>query len=453
MKKLKALASAILLMLASTSSLANSNAEFNGALRFNFSNPGAAQLGLAGAFTAKADDASAALANPAGLVRTDRQALIEYRHFGFDSSFVSGGTLSIRYSGLDQNGSITADQPVFGRASANTNGLSFAGYADNSREHGLGWSIFHASLANYENRFQTRGASFNLELPFIAPGAREVINLNPSLQSGRFEVDSYGAALAKRIGSWSFGITMQRQSIDLISADANAGISFRNLVVQRAADHDWTYSAGALWRAGNNHWGVGLQYRGGAEFATSASLSREQIAGNNSSTRAFSYTIQTPSQWNAGFFFKPNDHWTLLADVARIDYSRLSAVQDIYTLGTTTALSLPNARDGWEYRVGVEHLTSLFNRPLYLRLGAWSEPDASLAFRNLPSTQLVLTGPETAGLIRSNELNDYFLFRARDRELHKTFGIGYLWSNLQLDLAYDHSTPVQTGSLSLIFLF
>jgi len=76
---------------------ANSNEQFNSTLRFNFNNPGAAQLGLAGAFTAKADDASAAIANPAGLIRTDRQTLVEWRRFGFDTSFISAKCLGLHF--------------------------------------------------------------------------------------------------------------------------------------------------------------------------------------------------------------------------------------------------------------------------------------------------------------------------------------------------------------------
>jgi hypothetical protein len=38
--------------------------------QFSFSNPGARSMGLGGAFVALADDATAAFANPAGLVQT-----------------------------------------------------------------------------------------------------------------------------------------------------------------------------------------------------------------------------------------------------------------------------------------------------------------------------------------------------------------------------------------------
>ena len=50
---------------------------------FSFSNPGARSLGLGGAFTALADDATAAFANPAGLVQLGSlEVSAEIRHWG-----------------------------------------------------------------------------------------------------------------------------------------------------------------------------------------------------------------------------------------------------------------------------------------------------------------------------------------------------------------------------------
>ncbi|MCJ7755499.1 MAG: hypothetical protein MUP13_13120, partial [Thermoanaerobaculales bacterium] len=49
---------------------------------FSFSNPGARSLGLGGAFAALADDATAAFANPAGLVQlVSIEVSAELRHW------------------------------------------------------------------------------------------------------------------------------------------------------------------------------------------------------------------------------------------------------------------------------------------------------------------------------------------------------------------------------------
>ena len=53
------------------------------ALEFDFSKPGARSLGFGGAFAALADDATAAFANPAGLVQLSRSEVsIEGRNWG-----------------------------------------------------------------------------------------------------------------------------------------------------------------------------------------------------------------------------------------------------------------------------------------------------------------------------------------------------------------------------------
>ena len=62
---------------------------------FNFSNPGARSMGLGGAFAALADDATAAFANPAGLVQLiEPEVSLEGRSWSYDVPFVSGGRTS-----------------------------------------------------------------------------------------------------------------------------------------------------------------------------------------------------------------------------------------------------------------------------------------------------------------------------------------------------------------------
>jgi long-subunit fatty acid transport protein len=59
---------------------------------FSFSNPGARSLGFAGAFAALADDATAAYANPAGLVQLTRpEVSFEARLWNRSPSFIAGG--------------------------------------------------------------------------------------------------------------------------------------------------------------------------------------------------------------------------------------------------------------------------------------------------------------------------------------------------------------------------
>ena len=56
----------------SGSVLAQSNAEVNAGVQFDFSLPGARSTGMGGAFVALADDATSVWANPAGLTNLSR---------------------------------------------------------------------------------------------------------------------------------------------------------------------------------------------------------------------------------------------------------------------------------------------------------------------------------------------------------------------------------------------
>ena len=59
---------ALAILLLAAPILAQSSAEVNAGIQFNFLNPGASHLGMGGAFIGGADDATAAYANPAGVI-------------------------------------------------------------------------------------------------------------------------------------------------------------------------------------------------------------------------------------------------------------------------------------------------------------------------------------------------------------------------------------------------
>src|SRR4051794_30952604 len=90
--------SAIVLMasflLFGTVALAQTDAEVNSGIQFNFSTPGARSLALGGAFLGLADDATAAYTNPAGLtVLSKPEVSIEGRRWNFTNEFTDRGHL------------------------------------------------------------------------------------------------------------------------------------------------------------------------------------------------------------------------------------------------------------------------------------------------------------------------------------------------------------------------
>ena len=71
---------------------------------FSFSNPGARSMGFGGAFAALADDATAAFANPAGLVQLAApEVSIEGRSWSYSSPYVSGGRIWGQSTGIGQD--------------------------------------------------------------------------------------------------------------------------------------------------------------------------------------------------------------------------------------------------------------------------------------------------------------------------------------------------------------
>ena len=83
--------------------------EIMASLQFNFSNPGARSLAMAGALTGAGDDATGAWTNPGGLTNITRPEVgVEFRGFNFETPFVSAGHFTGQPSG---RGIDTVDRP------------------------------------------------------------------------------------------------------------------------------------------------------------------------------------------------------------------------------------------------------------------------------------------------------------------------------------------------------
>ncbi len=123
------------------------------ATQFSFSNPGARSLGLAGAFVALADDATAAWANPAGLVQITRpEVSVEGRYWEYSTPFVVGGRVTGEPSdvGLDTvSGLRTKD------SESDATGLAFLSFVYPAER----WSVavYRHVFANLETQGETEG--------------------------------------------------------------------------------------------------------------------------------------------------------------------------------------------------------------------------------------------------------------------------------------------------------
>src|SRR5882724_8808442 len=123
------------------------NSETFSGFQFNFNNPGARSLGMGGAFVAVADDATAVIANPAGLVilqRPELSAEVKFTRFtntinAFSNTPAEGVTNRLHSRDFDDS----VVTPSF---------FSFVYPAEK-----LVVAAFIREQINYESTFQTEG--------------------------------------------------------------------------------------------------------------------------------------------------------------------------------------------------------------------------------------------------------------------------------------------------------
>jgi len=178
-----------------------------------FTNPGARSLGLGGAFAAIADDATAAFANPAGLVQIVRPEIsAEIRGTGSSGPFTAGYTI---------NGGVS--------------GLGFISFVVPTRD----WAF-----ALYSHQLGSLDFTFDGPIP----------------QTREFTVRSYSGAAAFQVGDdLSFGAGVSYFDGDRSTGTGPAEIS----------DADWGFNAGVLWSPSQD-WNLAGFYRQGPGFESRA---------------------------------------------------------------------------------------------------------------------------------------------------------------------------------------
>jgi hypothetical protein len=172
-----------------------------------FTNPGARSIGLGGAFAAIADDATAAFANPAGLVQILRPEI----------------SVELRFTSSMNDGEIAAAQGV--------SGLGFFSFVFPARS----WAV-----ALYSH--QMGSVTFGFDYPVFLE--RE------------FTVRSYAAAAAFEV---SEGLSLGA-GLSYFNGDRSEGAGAIGF-----SDADWGFNAGVLWNV-SPAWNLAGFYRQGPEF-------------------------------------------------------------------------------------------------------------------------------------------------------------------------------------------
>jgi long-chain fatty acid transport protein len=393
---------------------------------FDLSNPGARSLGLGGAFAALADDATAAHANPAGLVGLlEPEVSFEGRSWDFAMPYEAGGREAGEPTGI---GIDVYPGIRYEEARSRVRGVSFVS---------LMYPVGGWRFALYRHQTARLDLSAEFQGSFDEEPER-----SPIRESVSFDFKATGAAVAYRVSdklSIGAGVALYEGELseDLslylleyesdeqfygefdFSSDYLAGTSS-----MRVDDTGVGYNLGVLVEIPEG-WRAATFYRRGPHMATEWVIRAGPLFGYPPGTLVFStraVKLSVPDVYGGGLSYRsPSGRLTLGFEYDKVRYSQLFDTSGV----DPEAIEEPpfefDFRDGDELHLGVE-LAWLDASPVRaLRLGTWVESE----------------GGRLGG----------------DSVTHYAAGFGLAWKGVQLDIAADYSGLLTTASISTVFTF
>ncbi len=421
--------------------VAQTNAEVNAGIQFNFSTPGARSLGLGGAFLGLADDATAAYTNPAGLtVLSKPEVSIEGRHWSFENKFTDRGHA---FGTPTNQGTDTISGLREGTSKDSTNGFSYASFVYPRERWAL--AVYRHEVANFQTSFKTQGA-------FVGNSGGRLRPINSSMD---LKIINLGVAGALRFtDTLSVGADVSSYSLNLNSVtnrytapDYATLVNFQN---QNSDEKDTTFSMGFLWKMSSKV-NLGGVYRKGPRFDFTATNSVAIPSVREVARQKAKF--KTPDVYGLGISYRPTDAWTITVDYDRVKYSDLTEnnVNIFYNPDDNTPVALAyraaakrlRIDDASETHLGFEYIIARMKYPVALRFGSWYDPDHKIHFQGEPMSDEFDAAKVTAAL-----------FRPGESQIHFSAGLGFVFGEkFQLDAGYDHSKLTDTASLSSVFRF
>jgi long-chain fatty acid transport protein len=395
--------------------------------QFSFVNPGARSGAMGGAFIGLADDATAAEANPAGLViLTKPEVSFEYRNTEFDAArlndFSSVQEEGLGLSVLSQNTLEELNQPSFMSVvyPFRVGTVAFSRQELSRTEGGI------------DETFLLTGGGEDLLFATIASQDQKIVNYN----------FSFGSKLTDR---FSVGATARISKLDWVASVQNI-LFLGNLtfpLFQTAIDDSDTafgWNVGGLFTA-NSHVSVGAVYKKNPRFE----VTEVESGPASNEPGPFVNVLNVPDTLGVGVAVKPNDKITVVADIVRVENSDLAediAIgRNVLTSGFTGNDIIYTIDDAWDFHVGTEFVIFLGSIPVALREGYYRRSSSSLVVESSP------------GVGGSDETLNA-LFKAREDEHHFTIGNGFVFgSHFQIDWAIDLANLQDSFILSTVVRF
>ncbi|MCP3963272.1 MAG: hypothetical protein GY719_35985 [bacterium] len=412
---------------------------------YNLTNPGARSMGFAGAFAALADDATAAFANPAGLVQlVEPEVSIEGRSWSLSTPYVAGGRFSGQPlgTGLDDTAGVRLE-----RSTADLDGLSFLSFAYPRRRWAV--AVYQHQLASFEFAGELHGLYGE-----VAPGFGVRRDLDHR-QVSDLEIVSHAVAGGYRVtDTLSVGLAVvhfdgRLSGLTEAFAPAPCGVDppcppevlsgffdpwpmtpeflLASYHVQSDAT-DWGLTVGVLWSFAEG-WKLGGFLREAPVFDLDYEIrSGPALGGAPTGTVTASWSTPTgfPDVYGLGLSYRtPGQRFTVAFEWDRVEYMDFTGRPEVAGL---------MIEDGDELRLGAELLPSVKRPILSLRAGVWLDPDHSFRYVGGSDKARALLPPG-------------------EDEWHFAAGLGVAFDQVQVDLGVDLSDQVDTVSLSAVYGF
>jgi long-chain fatty acid transport protein len=397
---------------------AQTNDEIFPTLQWNFSTPGARANGMGRSFIGIADDASAAVTNPAGLMSLTRpQVYAEFK------------TTRLKVDRLAAANSLTTLQPTANTTTVNA--LSFLSVsAPINSKLAVGFSV---------HRFLDYHETFSLATRLV-PNDPANQAFFPVTGQADFTGTAFGGSVAYQVTEGlRIGLTVAGNRLGADSEatrnDFRADLTASNIIVNQTSIHDTqnavSATIGALYKV-NEMVSLGFSYEKSPHFNTTENLQRNpgfsttpQSNQTLVATPGFPKDVQmnVPDHFGFGAAIRPNSKLLIAADAVRTNYASLSETTTIVFSTDTAKPTDYVTPDVTEFHVGAEYnVFDLSGNPLFVRAGVFTNPDHLVTYKGAPPIP--------------TEVAKYNLLPRTD-ETRGTIGVGFVVGpRAQIDAAY-----------------